>query len=125
MVIHYRGLAGTMTYRSFHAAAKSTYSEGNQPLRRVRHKEQPEGLFLRSGEDENASRRPLDDIVAIPGSVTPKITAGTEERPCATCGRFFRLWRPQAAYCSPPCRQKAYRQRMASATGMPVEETTL
>src|SRR5262245_27333163 len=54
MVIHYRGRAGTMAYRSLQAAATWTYSEGDQPLRRVRYREQPEGLFLRSGDGENA-----------------------------------------------------------------------
>jgi hypothetical protein len=30
MVIRYRGLAGTMTYRSFHAAATWNFSEGER-----------------------------------------------------------------------------------------------
>src|SRR5215469_15568842 len=45
MVIRYRGLAGSLSYRSFHAAAKWTYKEGDRPLRRVRYKERPEGAF--------------------------------------------------------------------------------
>jgi hypothetical protein len=119
-------LRGCIRYRSFHTMGKTTFAESaTAPLRRTRFEEQPEGLFLRSGEGENAFHRPPDDIVAVPGSVTPKITVGTEERPCATCGRIFRPWRPQAAYCSQPCRQRAYRQRTAHAAGMPVEETTL
>ena len=44
MVIRYRGLAGTMTYRSLHAAATWTFSEGERRLRRVRYKEPPEGI---------------------------------------------------------------------------------
>jgi hypothetical protein len=36
MVIHCLGLAGTMTYRSFRAAATWTFSEGERALRRVR-----------------------------------------------------------------------------------------
>src|SRR5690242_18458002 len=35
----YRGLAGTMTYRSLHAAATWTFSEGERTLRRVRYRE--------------------------------------------------------------------------------------
>src|SRR5262249_46071325 len=54
MMIHYHGRPGTMNWPSFHAAATWTYSEGDQPLRRVRYKERPEGLFLRSGDGENA-----------------------------------------------------------------------
>jgi len=46
MVVDYQGLAGTVTWYSFHAAANWTYSEADQPLRRVRYKERPEGLFL-------------------------------------------------------------------------------
>jgi hypothetical protein len=46
MVIRYHGLAGTLTYHSFHAAAMWTFSEGERRLRRVRHREPPEGVFL-------------------------------------------------------------------------------
>jgi hypothetical protein len=49
MVIRSRGIAGAMTWRSFHGTAKSTFSEGDHPLHRVRYREQPEGLFLGSG----------------------------------------------------------------------------
>ena len=49
MVIRYRGLAGTMTYRSFHAAATWTFSEGERRLRRVRYRAPPDGVFLGSG----------------------------------------------------------------------------
>jgi hypothetical protein len=72
MVIRYRGLAGTTTWGSFQAAATWTYSEGDQPLCRVRYKEQPEGLFLRSGDAENAFHRPPDDIVVVPGTRPPQ-----------------------------------------------------
>ena len=57
MVIRYRGLAGTLSYRSFHAAAKWTYKEGDRPLRRVRYKERPEGFSLASVLDQNAFHR--------------------------------------------------------------------
>jgi hypothetical protein len=58
MVIRYRGRAGTMTWHSFHAAAAWTYSEGDQPLRRVRYKERPEGLFLGSGTGKKCVSSP-------------------------------------------------------------------
>jgi len=57
MVIRCRGLAGTLSYRSFHAAAKWTYKEGDRPLRRVRYKERPEGFSLASVLDQNAFHR--------------------------------------------------------------------
>src|SRR5262245_2161948 len=51
MVVDYQALAGTVTWSSFHAAANWTYSEGDHPLRRVRYKERPEGLFSVSGAE--------------------------------------------------------------------------
>ena len=63
MVISYRGLAGTMTWRSFHAAATWTYSEGDQPLRRVRYKERLEGLFLGSGTGQKCVSSPAADVL--------------------------------------------------------------
>jgi hypothetical protein len=68
IVIRYRGLVGTMTWRSFHAAATWTYSEGNQPLRRVRYKQRPEGLFRRSGTGEKCVSSPVDDVVDPPAA---------------------------------------------------------
>jgi hypothetical protein len=106
MMIHYRGLAGTMTWRSFHAAATWTYSEGDQPLRRVRYKEQPEGLFLRSGDAENAFHRPPDDVVASPEPDPLK----TGLRRCVSCDGDFLPARPWSRFCSPACRLRAYRK---------------
>ena len=45
MLIRYQGLAGSMNYRSFHAAARAILKEGNRPLRRVRYRELPEDGF--------------------------------------------------------------------------------
>jgi hypothetical protein len=64
-----------------------------------------------------------DGSLAVPTSVTPKIAAS---RPCATCSsRHFRPWRPQDAYCSSPCRQKAYRQRLTAAASPASAAATL
>jgi|SRR6516165_7825516 len=106
MVIHYRGRPGTMTYRSFHAAATWTHSEGNQPLRRVKYKERPEGLFLRSGDGENAFRRPPDDIVVLlePDAIE------TGLRQCVSCGRDFQPARPWSRFCSAACRLRTHRR---------------
>jgi hypothetical protein len=105
MVVHYRRLAGTMTWRSFHAAATCTYSEGDQPLRRVRHKEQPEGLFLRSGDGENAFHRAPDDVVVIPEPDPLK----TGRRKCVSCDGDFFPARPWSRFCSAACRLRAHR----------------
>jgi hypothetical protein len=66
MVIRYQGLAGSMTYRSFHASATWTYSEGNQPLRRVRYREPPEGVFLGSGARQKCVSSPVVDECGDP-----------------------------------------------------------
>jgi hypothetical protein len=90
MVIHYRGVAGTMIYRSVHAAAMWTHSEGDRPLRRVRFEEQPEGLFLCHGGGENAFHRPPNDIVVVPEPEPVK----TGPRRCVSCDRDFFPARP-------------------------------
>ena len=62
MVIRYHGLAGAMTYRSFHAAATWTFGEGERTLRRVRYREPPEGFFLGSGTGQKFDLAPKQDL---------------------------------------------------------------
>jgi hypothetical protein len=74
MVIRCLGLAGTMTYRSFRAAATRTFSEGERTLRRFRYREPPEGVFLRSGTGQKCVSSPVaDDVETLPanGRKTP------------------------------------------------------
>jgi hypothetical protein len=122
MVISYRGLAGAMTYRSFHAAAKWTYTEGaSTPIKKVSYREWKPGAPILTecpetveGEGQERGGALFDGSLEPGGSVTPKTgdrTPDSEQRPCAICGRLFRPWRPQATHCSGACRQKAYRQR--------------
>jgi hypothetical protein len=111
MVIGYRGRAGTMTWRSFHAAATWTYSEGDQPLRRVRYREQPEGVFLRSGESENAFHRPPDDI----GIVAEPDPVKTGRRKCVSCDGDFLPARPWSRFCGAACRVRAHRAAVSRA----------
>jgi hypothetical protein len=122
MVIRYRGLAGAMTYGSFHAAAKWTYTEGaSTPVKRVPYREwKPRAPTLTEcpetveGEGQKTRAALFDGSLEPAGSVTPKVgvrTPDSEQRSCAICGRPFRPWRPQATHCSGACRQKAYRQR--------------
>jgi hypothetical protein len=96
MAIHCRGLAGTITWPSFYAAATWTFSEGDRPLRRIRYKERPEGPFLRSDNGENAFRRAPDDVVVIPEPDSLK----TECRKCVSCDRDFLPARPWSRFCS-------------------------
>ena len=115
IVIRYRDLAGSMTYRSFHAAATWTYSEGNQPLRRVRYREPPEGLFVGSGARQKCVSSPVVDAVVSPadGHETEAPAPTAEMRRCDGCGGDFRPARPWSRFCSPACRLRAHR-RLAS-----------
>ena len=113
MVISYRGLAGTMTWRSFHAAATWTYSEGDQPLRRVRYKERPEGLFLGSGSGQKCVSSPAVDVVEAPppdGHETEAPARAAETRRCDGCDGDFLPARPWSRFCSPACRLRAHRR---------------
>jgi hypothetical protein len=115
MVVDYQGLAGTVTWRSFHAAANWTYSESDRPLRRVRYKEPPEGLFLVSGIEEKCVSSALDDDVEVrPADLheteEPAPTAGV--RRCDECGGDFRPARPWSRFCRPACRLRAHRSKV-------------
>jgi hypothetical protein len=110
MTIHYRGRPGTMTYRSFHGAAVWTFSEGNQPLRRVRYRELPEGGFIRSGHGEKAFHQAPDDVVVTSPS-EPLITA----RRCVSCAGAFVPVRRDQRFCSSSCRLQAWRAQQAKA----------
>jgi hypothetical protein len=109
MVIHYRGRAGTMTYRSVHAAAIWTYSEGDQPLRRVRYREQSEGLFLGSGTREKCVSSRAADVVEVPPP-DGRETHSPATRRCEGCDGDFRPARPWSRFCSPACRLRTYRR---------------
>jgi len=50
-----------MKYCSFQAAARWTFSEGERPLRRVRYREPPEGVFLDSGTGQKSVSSPVAD----------------------------------------------------------------
>lgn len=104
MVIHYRGCAWTMTYRSFHATATWTFGEGDQPLRRVKYREQPEGIFLGSGTRQKRVSSPAVDIVE------PQLAEVRETHFCDGCGKAFQPPRPWSRFCSPACRLRAHRR---------------
>jgi hypothetical protein len=118
MVIRYHGLAGTMTYRSFHAAATWTFSEGERTLRRVRYRAPPEGVFLGRGTGQKCVSSPVaDDVESRPanerkaGAAPPAV----ETRHCDECDTDFRPARPWSRFCCPACRLRAHR-RLAGAT---------
>jgi len=118
MVIRYQGLAGSITYRSFHAAATLTYSEGNQPLRRVRYREPPEGIFLGSGARQKCVSSPVVDDMEIPPANGRETLAPAqaERRRCDGCDSDFLPARKWSRFCSPACRLRAHR-RLARDTG--------
>jgi hypothetical protein len=116
MVIRYSGLAGTLTYRSFYAAAMWTFSEGDRTLRRVRYREPPEGVFLGGGTGRKCVSSPAaDDVESRPanGRKAPPPAVGT--RHCDGCGAVFRPARPWSRFCCPACRLRAHR-RLAGDT---------
>jgi hypothetical protein len=84
MVIHNRGRAGTLIYRSFHAAAMWTFREGDQPLHRVRYREQPEGLFLVFGTGQKCVSSSVADVVGPPAANTHETHSPTK-RHCEGC----------------------------------------
>ena len=113
MVIRHRGLAGALSYRSFHAAAKWTYKEGDRPLRRVRHKERPEGVFLaiRTGQKCVSSTVDGDvEVLLADGHETEAPAPTAEMRRCDGCGGDFQPARPWSRFCSPACRLRAHRR---------------
>ena len=104
MVIRYRGLAGTMAYRSFYAAARWTFSEGERPLRRVRYREPPKGVFLGSGTGQKCVSSPVADDVERPPANGRKAEApllAVETRRCEACDADFRPGRPWSRFCGP------------------------
>src|SRR5262249_28974157 len=109
MVIHYRGSAGTMTWRSFYAAAAWTYSEGNQPLHRVRYREQPEGLFPVFGTEQKCVSLAPDDELDAPAADTHETHSPTMRR-CEGCESDFLPARAWSRFCSPACRLRTYRR---------------
>jgi hypothetical protein len=116
MTIYYRGLAGTMTYRSFHAAATWTFSEGDRPLRRVRYRERPEGVSLGSGTGQKCVSFSVADDVEVPPTNEPELDAPaptTEMRRCDGCDGDFRSTRSWSRFCSAACRLRAHRSARA------------
>ena len=113
LIIRYYGLAGTLTYHSFHSAATWTFSEGERTLRRVRYREPPEGVFLGSGTRQKCVSSPVaDDVDSLPanGRKTAPPPPAVETRRCDGCDADFRPTRPWSRFCCPACRLRAHRR---------------
>src|SRR5262249_27426161 len=118
IIIRYAGLAGTMTYGSFHAAAKWTFNDGDRPVRRVRYEALPEGVFPGIGKGQKCVSLAMDDQVggSLADSRETEAPAPTAEmRRCYGCGGDFRPARPWSRFCSPACRLRTHR-RLAKDT---------
>jgi hypothetical protein len=115
MVIRYLGLAGTLTYRSFYAAATWTFSEGERTLRRVRYREPPEGVFLGGGTGRKCVSSPAADESLPANGRKAAPPPAVETRHCDGCGAVFRPARPWSRFCCPACRLRAHR-RLAGDT---------
>jgi hypothetical protein len=105
MVIRYHGLAGTMTYRSFHAAARSTFSEGERPLCRVRYIEPPEAVFPGSVTGRKCVSSPVADDAERPPVNGRKAEAplpAVDARHCEACDADFPPARSWSRFAAPP-----------------------
>jgi hypothetical protein len=105
VTITYDGLAGCLRYRSLHALAGFTYSEGNSPLRRVPFVAREAGMWGSPPAGTPIPQAANDAVEAPRLSVT---------RSCEVCGSPVTAKRTDATLCSPACKQKAYRERKAA-----------
>ena len=123
--VRYEGLAGSLRYRSFRAAAGWTFVESAAtPLRRAPFREfekASEGVETVSPGDGRCVTSPaagsLDsgsgDCSVFDGSakgLNPTPIPGGARRRCITCGREFRPRRPWATFCSGRCRVAGHRR---------------
>jgi hypothetical protein len=100
-------LRGCITYRSLHAMAKWTFTEGAAtPLHRVRFQEQPEGVFSIEASGQEMRFTPPDDLVVAPVSDPSK----KGRRRCVSCDVDFFPARPWSRFCSSACRLRAHRR---------------
>jgi hypothetical protein len=122
--IRYEGLAGAMRYRSFHAIAGRTFTEGQSPLRQVPYREfgEPtEGVETVSAGSQECVTSREDGSLEGEAQASP-FSARQDERAkpppnpdgarprCVTCDREFRPNRPWATFCSARCRVAAHRR---------------
>ena len=110
VTVTYDGLRGHMSYRSLHALAGFTYSEGNSPLSRTRWQK-----FAHAGDQGMGSsqspvhREPPEEnapVEAPPAAARLSVT-----RACEVCGGPVTAKRTDAMLCGPACKQRAYRER--------------
>jgi hypothetical protein len=116
LLVTFDNLAGFMFYRSFHATAGTTTTEGDAPIHRVKW-----APYL---GPQNAQRVVAYETEAA-SSVPPAYRGGSEgnasvEAPplsvtCECCGEAFTPHRSTARFCSTRCRMTAHRKA-------PVEE---
>jgi hypothetical protein len=111
-------LRGCIRYRSLHAMAKWTFTEGAATLlHRVRYQEQPEGVFSVEAPRQKCVSSPPDDVVEVPPP-DGRETQAPPTRRCDGCEVDFSPARPWSRFCSPACRLRAHR-RLAGETGAP------
>jgi hypothetical protein len=104
--VRYAGLRGCLSYRSLHAMAGFTYSEGAaSPLHRVRCHE----FFVGAAAGDEAGIGEETTDVAVWAAPGPSVTTT-----CADCGKPFKPRRSTATFCSGRCRVAAHRRAKAA-----------
>ena len=98
-------LDGCISYQSLDAMAKTTFEEGDRPLRRARFKERPQITFPLQPSGQKSVSSPPDDVVVIPGPDPPFLGG----RRCVSCDGDFLPVRQVQRFCSAACRLRAHR----------------
>jgi hypothetical protein len=102
--VRYAGVAGCMSYRSLHAIARFTYSEGNTPLRRVPYVAREAGSW-----------EPTAGVLPEPSPASDAVAAPQLSVTCEGCDQSFTPKRSDARTCGPACRKRISRRSQPAA----------
>jgi hypothetical protein len=86
-VITYEGVAGGLYYRSLHAMARWTFTEGNFPLSRVRW--QPRQNAFSAETSDQGDERAIPKVSQVPPKTQAVLEASKISVTCQGCGRPF------------------------------------
>jgi hypothetical protein len=108
VTVRYAGLAGCGSYRSLHAMAELTYSEGNSPLSRARYvKFERRAMVGEAGAGEETADVLPEGSERNASGASPELSVTVI---CGGCGGAFPPKRSDAKFCSGRCRVAAHRR---------------